>query len=169
MITQEELKESISYDPETGVFTWLKTRCGRALAGSECGSLHSLGYIIITIDKERYFSHRLSFLYMTGAFPENDTDHINGIRHDNRWVNLRSVTRSENLKNRKLSSNSTSGVNGVHFNKGCEKWEVKIRVDGKRKGLGYYFDFDEAVRVRKAADVKYGYHENHGSIPLFEY
>jgi len=51
---------------------------------------------------------------------------------------------------------------GVQWNKAHAAWHVRIGVGGKYKHLGYFKDFNEAVAVRKEAEVHYGYHENHG-------
>ena len=92
MITQSELKELLNYDPATGVFTWLVSR-GRVKASSVAGHVHSRGYIVIMVDGRRHLAHRLAFVYMTGTFPDDQVDHINEIKADNRWINLREATR----------------------------------------------------------------------------
>jgi hypothetical protein len=84
-----------------------------------------------------------------------EIDHKNRDTLDNRRSNLRIVTRSQNSQNHKLSSNNTSGTTGVHFNKLSGKWVVTIYINRKRIHLGYYFDKNEAIVVRKAAEKKY--------------
>ena len=96
MITQERLKELLHYDPETGVFTWKVDKGTRARAGQEAGCLNGVsGYIDISIDKKLEKAHRLSFLYMDGSMPPEHTDHINGIRNDNRPQNLYACHRKD--------------------------------------------------------------------------
>jgi len=97
---------------------------------------------------------------MTGEFPECDIDHINGIRHDNSWNNLRNVSKSINSKNKRVQTNSPSGVLGVTWNKVKFKWQVNF--DGKYHGS---FDcFWDAVKLRKILEENHeGYHKNHGS------
>ena len=120
------------------------------------------GYHQIRIDQENYTAHRLACLYMTGSFPPLDIDHINGVRDDNRWINIRCVSRAVNHKNRALASNNTSGVTGVKWEKRRCKWIAEIKLDRKVRYLGQFDDFDEAVRVRKAAEKELGFHEHHG-------
>jgi hypothetical protein len=101
---------------------------------------------------------------MEGAYPPEHVDHINHIKHDNRWCNLRKVSKRENERNRGLQSNNKSGYTGVTWDKGTGKWRVTIQVNGKQVNLGLYHDVEEAARVRKDYAVQYGYHINHGDI-----
>ena len=102
-----------------------------------------------------YSVHRLIFLYHFGHLPET-IDHINGIRTDNRIENLRAATYSENNRNRPVSKYSTSQCKGVHYNRRNTKpWNVRIRIDGKMRSLGYYHTIEEANVVYQAAAEKY--------------
>ena len=161
MITQSELKKLLHYNPETGVFTWLKRKQG-ARKSCIAGANHNCGYISIGINGKRYLSHRLAWLYMTGEWPKDQIDHINHIRNDNRIANLREATNQQNLKNTRISSRNTSGVNGVHWYKGRNKWQVYVKVNQKVKHLGYFTDKFEAICARMSANNKYGFHSNHG-------
>lgn len=93
------MQDKISYNPETGEFIWLVSGY-RNKIGMRAGSQNNQGYRHLYIDKNYYKEHRLAFFLMTGNWPDrkNDIDHINGIKNDNRWSNLREVTRSQNLK-----------------------------------------------------------------------
>jgi len=164
MITQARLKEVLAYDSESGLFTWKVSRNGVS-AGKVAGNVHkNTGYVAIKIDYIVHSAHRLAFLYMTGAFPENQTDHINGVTHDNRWRNLRPVTISENLRNQAKGKNNRSGITGVCWEKRCRKWRSTINIDGKQKHIAYFDHLFEAVAARKSAELEYGYHPNHGRI-----
>lgn len=168
MLTQEYLKSILRYDPETGEFTWLISKDG-VKRGSIAGSVSAHNgkkYCVIKINRHPYYAHRLAFLYMEGVFPENETDHIGGDGIDNKWVNLRSVSRAENGKNQCLRVTSISGVVGVSWNKTRSKWEAQICVNGKRMFLGYFSDKNMAAGARKAASIKYGFHPNHGQIRI---
>jgi len=162
MLTQKELKELLKYNQETGAFVWIKSLCHKAKIDAIAGSNHIAGYISIGIKGKLYLAHRLAWLYVVGVWPENQIDHINHIRDDNRLVNLREATNQENHKNQRLSKNNTSGVTGVSWNKRRYKWEVKIKTDEKYKGLGFFKDKFEAICARKSAENKHGYHANHG-------
>ncbi len=163
-ITQERLKELLHYDPETGVFT-RKTRTSNCVSiGDIAGNTRKKdGYHVIRVRGGRYPAHRLAFLYMEGDFPTHHVDHINHIRHDNRWCNLRHVKRDDNLKNRTLQKNNSSGINGVHWHKCKNKWAVAIGVNKKKVYIGTFMSFFDACCARKSAEVMYGFHANHGS------
>jgi hypothetical protein len=136
MTTQERLKELLSYDPETGVFTRLVGRSGpNARAGDVAGCDNGQGYIRIYIDGRPYKAHRLAWFYMHGVWP-SEMDHRNGNRSDNRIANLREVTRAENKANFSAYRNNTSGYPGVSSWNG--RWKAQIQKDGKKEFLGYH-------------------------------
>lgn len=136
-LTQEKLKELMSYDPETGLFNWLRPPRGYR-KGRELGA-NSKGYVLIGVDGGRYLAHRLAWLYVHGNFPNCCVDHINGNTKDNRIENLRDVSVQVNSQNRKKAqSNSKSGLLGAAFYKRTGKWQSTIRVNGRHKALGYY-------------------------------
>jgi len=164
-ITQSQLKEQLHYNPDTGIFTNRVYRSGRALKGAIAGHIcNTHGYVIIKINEKRYQAHRLAWLYMYGNFPKDDIDHINHNRADNQIVNIRAVSRQENLRNKSKSKNNTSGVIGVSWSKNAKKWYAKIAVFYKQIHLGYFTDKSDAVNARKEAEKQYGFHKNHGVI-----
>ncbi len=139
----KQLKEILSYDPKTGHFTWLVSTgrgAHRKHPGYRAGGLKE-GYRVIGIANEIFLEHRLAWFYMTGAWP-SQIDHVNGIRDDNRWNNLRVATVSQNGWNRTKQSNSTTGLKGVSFhrNRYGNQWRAKL---GKRE-LGYHASKESA-------------------------
>jgi hypothetical protein len=149
IVTQERLKELLSYDPETGVFTWKKSTSNRVKVGSEAGCFITVdGYKRIQIDGKTYLSHQLVFLYVSGEFPTKEIDHINRVRNDNRLSNLRFCNRSENSQNTKIRSNNTSGVKGVSWSRSHQKWHAYIKVNDIRTNCGYFESLDEASAAR---------------------
>jgi hypothetical protein len=146
MLTQERLKELLHYDAETGVFTRIATAGGRGKIGDIAGTITNKGYLHITIDSKLHLGHRLSFLYMTGAFPKDFTDHIDGDKLNNRWTNLRECTHAENHQNRVSNKGSSSKYPGVSWHKRDQKWQARITINGKEKHLGY-FDTEEAAHA----------------------
>lgn len=161
-ITQEYLKERLDYNPETGKFVWI-TNLHKRRIGTEAGHIQHDGYVKIFLEGKPRSAHRLAWLYVYGELPEGEIDHINRVRHDNRISNLRDVDRLTNHRNKKLDIRNSSGVSGVHWNKGLGKWMVRIGVNGTRKHLGYFENFEKAVKIRKQAEAELNYHENHGS------
>lgn len=143
-ITAQRLRELLHYDPETGVFTWRVRRGGGAVAGGICGSPNSGGYIQIKIDRVLRKAHRLAWLYVHGAWPKADIDHINGVRDDNRLTNLRDVPESTNAQNLlRARKDSGAGLAGARKNRDSG-WAARIRVGGKERHLGIFATPEEA-------------------------
>jgi HNH endonuclease len=162
MITQSELKEILHYNHDTGVFTRLVSTGNRVKVGEIAGYSMGCGYISIGVHKKYYLAHRLAWLYMTGYWPNDKIDHINHIRDDNRFCNLREVTHRENLMNSSMYKNNSSGITGVYWYKKYSMWLIMISIKGKQINLGYFVDKFEAICARKSAENKYGFHINHG-------
>ena len=161
MITQKELKEVLSYNPLTGLFVWKISPSNSVPIGSAAGYVLSIGYIFIGINYERYLAHRLAFIYMENSHPE-EVDHQNHIRSDNRWKNLIAATRQTNKQNQPKLVTNTSGFTGVTWNNATEKWRAQITINKKNIYLGTFIEMDNAISARKEANIKFGFHENHG-------
>lgn len=149
-ITQKELKRLVSYDPLTGLFTRIVNSGGRCKAGDIAGCI-SNGYIRISISYKRILAHKLAWLYMEGYFPEHQIDHKNGIRNDNRWSNLRHVTRICNMQNMKMYDTNKSGFPGV--SKHMNKWRSGVKINKKRVFLGLYDSPLEAALARFTIEI----------------
>jgi len=155
-LTQERLKEVLYYDKETGVFTWVVYKGANAKIGDIAGSLDkSNGYIYICIEQNNYRANRLAWFYIEGYWPEHEIDHKDRVRSNNKWSNLRHITRLCNSRNCSIGKNNTSGVSGVSYYKRTHKWTSRIRVNYKLINLGYYKEFNAAVRARWDAEVLY--------------
>jgi hypothetical protein len=157
MLTHQRLKELLHYNQETGVFTRLVQTTNNVEVGSIAGSYETdQRYIRITVDNKSYKAHRLAFLYMTEDWPLDEVDHINGLRDDNRWVNLRAATKTQNMRNVTTQrKNNTSGYKGVSWYEPNKKWAAKIRVNKRLLHLGYFATPESANDVYCAAAQKY--------------
>ena len=166
MITQEILRTVCHYDPVTGVFKRVMKKSWKGnwySCDSIPKSITSYGYLQMNFDGWPYLVHRLIFMYVYGDFPKQDVDHINGDRVDNRLVNLRLVSRQDNLRNQGVRNDNTSGHVGVSFDKRSNKFHAYIGIgSGERTSLGHFLTLGEAVNARKTAEVEIGYHSNHG-------
>lgn len=152
--------ELYRYDPETGLFTHAKDkRAGRGMviakAGDVAGSLDQKGYVKFKIAGKNIKAHRLAWLLMTGDLPKGEIDHINGIKGDNRWVNLRDVSPSVNRQNiRKARADSATGVLGVSpYRK--NRYQATISVNGRSVRLGEFYSKEEASAAYWKAKQKY--------------
>ncbi|WP_291773785.1 HNH endonuclease [Luteibacter sp.] len=151
---QRRLLNALDYNPETGEFRWKSNGRGRSRrAGDVAGSAHSRGYVRVKVDGKTYLAHRLAFLFMTGRFPESEADHVNGIRTDNRWSNLRAANASENRCNSAgQPRRRMSRFKGVVREHRSRRWKAQITKDGTTKVVGH-FDTEEeaAIAYRDAA------------------
>ena len=160
-MTQEYIREILLYDKDTGIFTWKKNTGYKKNIGKIAGS-NRLGYIRIGINNKEYSAHRLAWLYVYGNFPKGQIDNINHDTSDNRICNIRDVSNHENRKNMSIGKNNTSGITGVSIRKSTGRWRATISHNRKSIHLGYFSTKEEAIKVRKEAEIKYGFHENHG-------
>jgi hypothetical protein len=153
MLNQEQLKQILSYDSESGQFTWLITQ-GKAVEGEIAGCKMSIGYTVIGFGGRNYRAHRLAWLYMYGQWPEKHIDHANGIKDDNRIANLRQATQVENLYNKGANKNSKTGIKGVCWEPQTGKYQVKITKNGKQMHIGRYKCQDEAAAAYAEAAIR---------------
>lgn len=177
--SQEYLKSILDYNQETGLFTWKKRPVSTFVSvtaskvwnsnypGKVAGTKHESrgkSYRRISINNSDLPSHRLAWIFVYGFIPDDmEIDHINGDGQDNRMSNLRLVSHTQNSMNRRNPENNTSGHIGISFHVGHEKWQARIGYKGKRIHLGYFSSLESAANARKLAEIKYGYHKNHGS------
>lgn len=160
-LTQDFLKSILNYDENTGTLTWKGALKGKGQASNVAGCVDTTGYITIGIGGKTYKAHRIIYLYMEGEIP-SQIDHINHIRNDNRFINLRPANDKINSKNKSMLRNNKSGVTGVSWIKAIRKWYASIQIGGKTKSLGRYTDKEDAVAARKKAEIEEGFHINHG-------
>lgn len=146
ILSAARLRELLHYNPETGVFTWRVAGKGIPFIGAIAGGINRRGYWRIGVDLHRYMANVLAWLYMTGEWPTDDVDHKNGVRHDNRWDNLRPATRAVNNQNqRRARVDNKAGSLGVSPNR--KKWAASITLDGSKTHLGSYATREEAYGV----------------------
>jgi hypothetical protein len=154
IISAVHLRELLHYNPATGIFTRRVTRSSNARAGDIAGTLDSYGYRQIKIDRRLYLAHRLAVLYFTDVWPDCALDHVNRVKDDNRWKNLR-LAANETLSsaNKPLLTNNTSGFKGVIRSRGRHgkvgrKFKAQIRLKGRHTHLGCF---------NTASDAAYAY------------
>lgn len=166
-LTYELVREIFHYEPASGVLSWKEHRSNRVRMGAAAGSIQGSGgkkYLGVMLGKKNRKVHRIIYLWMTGALPLNEIDHIDGNGLNNAWSNLRHATHIENARNQRQRITNTSGCMGVTWNKATNKWRAQIMINGTNKYLGTYSDFYIACAARKAAESLLGFHENHGEV-----
>ena len=164
MVSVKDIKEALNYNPESGVFTWKIKSCKKVNIGDEAGCIFQSGYRVIGLYGYKVSAHRVAWVLFYGAYPDNEIDHINGIKADNRIINLRDVSRYENSKNRKKPTSNISGIMGVSYykNKNGKKWRAKIKDKGINIHIGYFDDPETAEDAVKKRRSELGFHGNHG-------
>lgn len=168
-LTPEQLRAALDYSPATGILTWrhrrdvlprVNTRYAGKAAGCPDGQY---GYISIRLNDRLYQAHRLAWLWMTGAWPEDMIDHRDMNPANNAWNNLRPATKAENMRNQGTPVHNKSGLKGASFDRRTQKWVAQIQVDGKNNYLGR-FDTPDAAHTayREAAAKLHGEFANFG-------
>jgi hypothetical protein len=159
-ISEQALNNVFIYNEITGELTHKHTTVS-GVFGELATHSHSRGYLSTMVGKKSYLAHRVIYLMKTGELPEH-IDHINHIKHDNSWRNLRKVTQTNNNKNMPLQTNTPFNSIGVNLHKPTGKYRAYISISGKSKHLGLFETVEAAVLARQQANIKYGYHANHG-------
>lgn len=146
-VSVERVRELLNYCPETGIFTRAITTGYRGMhkAGDIVGSTRRNGYVFVGIERRQYAAHRLAWVIMCGAWPKADIDHIDGNRNNNRFINLREATRSENNQNiSKARKHNMTKLLGAVFRKDTKKFQARIVVNGKTTHIGCFSSAEEA-------------------------
>lgn len=177
---RELLVRCLNYDPNTGLFKW-RERTPDTFEPTEtrsvvwvCKNWNALyagtpafttkqknGYVSGVVNRRRVYAHRIAWMMMNGEDPI-DVDHINGDRSDNRWCNLRSVCTVGNGRNMRLQRRNQSGCPGVQWDEARQRWAVRITVYRAVINLGRFSNLEDAIRVRKNAERRYGFSPTHG-------
>ncbi|MDF3830933.1 HNH endonuclease [Pseudocitrobacter sp. 2023EL-00150] len=160
-ISRTTILQLLIYQPATGEFRWRKSR-GKAKRLSVAGFLKPDGYKFIKISGKDYPAHRLAYFLMNNEWPET-VDHINNHPSDNRAINIRAATQSQNNCNRRLQRNNTSGAKGVRWNKQRRKWLGYVWLNKKMKHIGYFSTREEACSAVYTVRLEmHGEFANHG-------
>ena len=158
----EDIREYLRY--EDGKLYWTKKPCSRVIVGDEAGHVSkTTGYRRIIFRGTQYRTHRVVWFLVKGEQPPNILDHINNNRLDNHIDNLREVTPSQNRLNTKDRKDNTSGVKGVGWHKGNNKWRARVNDGNKRIHIGYFTDLQEAEKsIKEFREILHGEYANHG-------
>lgn len=153
-LTAERLREILSYDPESGQFTWVKPTSFRVKKGAFAGSVYGNGYRYIGIDGHSYKTSRLAWLYTHGKWPDHFIDHADGNPTNDRIANLRPCTHAENMQNVRKSPPRAaihSRYVGVSWSKLAKRWTAEIMINFKRSRLGFFDNEEDAAEAYRRA------------------
>ncbi len=172
-LTQAQASRLFLYDKETGELFWksrpatdFKTvgwhqRWEREFAGKPAGCVSPNGYRVVKFAGKVYRAHRVAWIIVHGEVPDT-IDHINGDPLDNRFGNLRSVTATQNSRNRKLDRRNKSGVSGVSWDEKAQAWRACVRIDGVYRTIAQSKNKAAVIKRRRQFEATLGYHRNHG-------
>jgi hypothetical protein len=180
MLDPKAIRDLLDYDPETGRLVWRKrgpewfrdgvrssayaqsVSWNKRFAGREALTARVNGYLVGMLLGKGIRAHRAAFAWMTGEWPPEEIDHIDGNRANNTWANLRPASKSVNGKNQQRHSTNSSGTAGVSFDRRNKSWRARITVNGRLIYLGRFKSLEDAAAARKWAEAAFGFHENHG-------
>jgi len=176
----DQLKRLFRYEPATGKLFWLPRtpdmfRDGRQTAAHSCARWNAryadrqvpdhdngAGYMTVALSGRPVKVHRVALALHLGRDLVGEVDHINGDRADNTAANLREVTRTENMRNKRRYRNSTSGITGVHYRARDDRWVAHLGRRGKAVHIGQFVTREEAVIARQIAVAAAGFAAFHG-------
>lgn len=173
-ITPEIVHQLIRYEPDVDKYFWNERGLdmftssqrykiwNKKYANKEVfNNFSSSGYARVVILGIRFPAQRVIWAFHYGVWPDGEIDHINGNPSDNRLCNLRDVSHAENMRNRRVSSNSKSGVMGVYWNKKSGKWHAQVGLNGRKTHVGYFDNIADAAAAQ-ALHISENFHPNHG-------
>lgn len=143
-LSVSEVRRVLSYDPLTGCFMWVVRPSNFVKMETEAGRITPNGYRRITVFGREYYAHRLAWFWCFGEWPPEFLDHINGDTLDNRILNLRPASNSQNQGNSSKQINNKTGYKGVSYKKKDKRFQATIRHDGKTVFLGLFTHAEQA-------------------------
>ena len=153
-LTQELLRELFTYEPDTGLLV-------RHSTNRPTGSPHPRGHLLTTIQSKQYYVHRLIWCWLYGYYPVQ-IDHEDGNPGNNKLSNLRATNNIGNSQNSAVYNTSKTKISGVVWTPNMQAWQARICVNYEQINLGFTKDFFAACCLRKSAELRYGFHKNHG-------
>lgn len=150
----EDVAKILDYNPKTGKFFRRINTSPNGRIGEVNGYITKQKYRKTSVCGIQLYDHQLAWLLFYLKWPEKQIDHINGNRQDNRILNLREVTVSQNALNRSYQANSKTKHKCVHWKSDKKKYRVKIGIGGKYHHIGYFKSLDEAIKARDKAIKK---------------
>lgn len=155
------LRQRLDYDPDTGLLTWRhsvgipQSWLAKYVGRIALDALTSDGYRRGTIDGQSFSTHRVVWAIQTGFWPVLQIDHINRVRSDNRFANLREATSVDNQRNTCPDGSGAVPARGVYLQYG--QFVAQIGTGVNRKRLGCFDRIEDAIAARYQAEIAYGW------------
>ena len=150
------LRDILRYDEGTGLFYWKVDWSSKAKAGDQAmRTKMASGHLVGMVNGVQLYAHIVAVAIKTGEWPVGEVDHKDTDPGNNRWKNLRPATSTENKQNRKVQSNSSSGLKGAFFCKDTGRWRSKIKTPNGMVELGRFDTPEAAHAAYAAAAIKY--------------
>lgn len=153
-MNRDELQKELRYDSASGLLWWITPAKGRQRL-RPAGTVSKDGYVRLCINYKRYLAHRVIWLIATGKWPKEEIDHINMNRSDNRLVNLREATYSQNKANAVVRRNNKARLRGVRWRADANKWEARICFNYNKMYLGLFATKELACNAYEMAAKKH--------------
>jgi hypothetical protein len=157
-IVLRRIRKDLKYNPKSGITIWIHPRSTKLKPGDIAGSQSFKGTTIeFGINKQRYIvkAHHIAWYLYYGEWPTKQIDHKDVNNNNNKINNLRQASDSQNVRNRKLFKNNTSGIKGIDYRISHQKYRARIAVNGKLIHLGYFYTLIGAKRARRRAEKQY--------------
>lgn len=155
-LSHDFLRSIIAYCPETGIFKWREKRGVNGRSDRHAGYVMANGYRVIRVDYSKFLAHRLAWFYMHSEWPEEEIDHINLVKDDNRITNLREASRAGNCRNVGIKKHNKLGVKGVHRHSQCRnRFVANITINAKTTYLGIFDTAEDAHQAYAEASIKH--------------
>ena len=152
-LSHQDAKRLWDYCPETGILTWTDAAC-RKMRGKVAGNCRNGRYLTVRVDGHLYAVHRVVWLWMTGSWPVALIDHKDRDGLNNRWSNLREASVSQNSQNRSDNKNRRL-PKGVHLVPYSGRYRARIKINKQAIHLGVFDTVEEAVAVRREAELRH--------------
>lgn len=153
--TKEQIEARYTYDPETGIFTSKVDGINpRVRVGARSGKVCPDGYRSLSVDRCRYQASWIAWFLCTGKWPENEMDHINHDRGDDRIANLREADRSTNCGYKRSFVGNRTGYRGLKVQTNG-RVAASICVNMKEIHLGTFDTSTEAAKVYDKAAIEH--------------
>jgi hypothetical protein len=166
------LRERLRYEPETGKLYWRSNSAMPDSWNTRWGGREAFTTVAVNdyrqgdVGNVKFYAHRVIWAMVCDEWPQDQIDHIDHDRGNNRFENLRVVEHADNGRNMKLNRKNTTGMHGVYWRNDCCRWYARITHGGVTRHLGHFLTFEAAAAARKKAEVQFGFHTNHGSDAL---